>query len=110
MFQLRRSRCRPPSWHTGGGSVRVTRPTLDYLSAHGICELPSRFITGGARGIGAEVARRLHDMGAKLVVNTMNARSSSYWLVLSYRARATAPGFQGRTARAEIVRRARRSC
>jgi len=53
----------------------------------------------GARGIGAEVARRLHNMGAKLVLNAMNARSSSYWLVLSYRARATARGFQGRTAR-----------
>ncbi|MXO40395.1 SDR family NAD(P)-dependent oxidoreductase, partial [Mycobacterium kansasii] len=26
------------------------------------------FITGGARGIGAEVARRLHNKGAKLVL------------------------------------------
>ena len=26
------------------------------------------FITGGAQGIGAELARRLHDKGAKLVL------------------------------------------
>jgi NAD(P)-dependent dehydrogenase (short-subunit alcohol dehydrogenase family) len=30
------------------------------------------FITGGARGIGAEVARRLHDKGAKLVLTDLN--------------------------------------
>ncbi|WP_373200003.1 SDR family oxidoreductase [Mycobacterium marinum] len=30
------------------------------------------FITGGARGIGAEVARRLHNMGAKLVLTDLS--------------------------------------
>ncbi len=30
------------------------------------------FITGGARGIGAEVARRLHDKGAKLVLTDLD--------------------------------------
>ena len=30
------------------------------------------FITGGARGIGAEVARRLHTRGAKLVLTDLD--------------------------------------
>jgi hypothetical protein len=101
VIPARRSRCRPPSWRRGGGSVRVTQPTLDYLSGHGICELPQSFHHGRCswkRGGGGPSAAQ---QGAKLGLNTMNARSSSYWLVLSYRARATARGFQGRTARAK---------
>ena len=30
------------------------------------------FITGGARGVGAEVARRLHDKGAELVLTDLD--------------------------------------
>jgi NAD(P)-dependent dehydrogenase (short-subunit alcohol dehydrogenase family) len=33
------------------------------------------FITGAARGIGAEVARRLHDKGAKLVLTDLESRA-----------------------------------
>ncbi len=31
------------------------------------------FITGGGQGIGAEVARRLHNKGAKLVLTDLDA-------------------------------------
>jgi NAD(P)-dependent dehydrogenase (short-subunit alcohol dehydrogenase family) len=45
---------------------------LEYVAAMGSVSGKVVFITGGARGVGAEVARRLHAKGAKLVLTDLD--------------------------------------
>jgi NAD(P)-dependent dehydrogenase (short-subunit alcohol dehydrogenase family) len=49
------------------------RVALITGGARGVgAEVARRLITGGARGVGAEVARRLHEKGAKLVLTDLD--------------------------------------
>ena len=45
---------------------------VEYVSAMGSVNGKVALITGGANGVGAEVARRLHDKGAKLVLTDLD--------------------------------------
>ena len=77
--RVRRPRHRGPA--TGGHrgrcaardqAVDTRREPAEYVRAMSAVNGKVVLITGGARGVGAEVARRLHDKGAKLVLTDID--------------------------------------
>ena len=101
----RRRLWRPRSTRCSASSCRTARPAppgVDWSTFRAMGSVNGKvvLITGGANGIGAEVARRLHAKGAKLVLTDLDEGRLKEVAAATRRG----PGAHGRRRRARPVR------